>query len=269
MDVDLNLWERDLKAQYESVLAGAKCPDWAYPFAPPIPFVGKGYGENGRSKVLVYASAENLTYSKKLKEVPLWLRPDNQIIRSRIDHRERGGTCVHIQPIDNGSLLKAARHSLSQVVDDGSFTIYSPQAFLDQIAVANPGKFSVDSERNEDYAGDGTPWLASRPFITVDLRVLDPDIIIIPRTILNTLRSEPVDLELSRPGRTIIPNYQITTGTINRLIKRQLRKSAAPMRTSLVDQWPLAPGWQKLDMAAYLHWLDAVAYDWIEPRPRH
>lgn len=269
MDVGLNLWERDLQAEYEAVLAKTEHPAWAYPYAPPIPFVGKGYGENGRSKVLVYASAENLTYTKKLKEVPPWLQPDNQIIRSRIDHRERGGTCVHIQPIDNGSLLKAARHSLSQVTFNGSFTVDSPEAFLDQIAVANPGKFSVDAERNEDYAGDGTPWLASRPFMAVDLRVLDPDIIVIPRTILNTLRSEPVHLDLSRSGRTIVPNYQITAGTINRLINRQLRKSAAPKRTSVVDQWPLAPGWQKLDMAAYLCWLDAVAFDWIEPRPEN
>jgi len=218
---------------------------------------------------LVYASAENLTYTKKLKDVPLWLQPDNQTIRSRIDHLERGGTYVHIQPIDNGSLLKAARHSLSQIEVAGSFTCDSPEAFLNQIAVANPGKFSIDSQRNVDYASDGSPWLASRPFITIDLRVLDPDIIIIPRTILRTLRSEPMGMDFSRSGRTIIPNYQITTGTINRTIKRQLRKNSAPVVRSIVDHWQVAQGWEKLDMTAYLHWLDAVAVHWVEAPPQH
>lgn len=263
----LNDIERKLRVEYESILANVDPPDWAYQYAPAIPFVGNGYGAGNRSKVLVYSSAENLTYTRALKEVPLWMQPENQIIRSRIEHYERGGTCVHIQPIDNGSLLKAARHSLTQVALKGSFSIDSPQAFLDQIAVANPGKFSVDAKRNEDYAGVGTPWHASAPFIAVDIRVLDPDIIIIPKTILNTLRSEPLELELLKAGRTIIPNYQITAGTINRLIKRQLRNSSVPRKRSIVDDWPLAPGWQKLDMSPYLHWLDAIAINWIETRP--
>lgn len=269
VDVTLNAYERDLKAAYEEVLATTEHPDWAYPYTPPIPFVGSGYGEDGRSKVLVYASAENLTYTKKQKVVPLWLQPKNQILRSRIVHHVHGGTCIHIQPVDNGSLLKAARHSLNQVEVAGAFAVDSPKSFLGQVAVANAGKFSVNAQRNVDYAGDGTPWVASMPFIRIDLHVLNPDIIIIPRSILNTLRTEPLDLDMSGEGRTIIPNYQITAGTINRHIKRQLRKTSVQRRISAVEDWQLTSGWQKLDMGSYLHWLDAVAIHWIEPRKKH
>lgn len=224
MDDLLNDKERSLLQAYEDL--GRKAPEWAYPFAPPIPFVGKGYGVDSRSKVLIYASAENLRYTKKFKDDG-WLNPENQMIRSRVHHHERGATFVHMQPINNGSLLKAARHSLEQVWYQGSFSTDSPENFLDQVAVANPGKFSVNAESNIDYAGQRTPWLASKSFIEADLKILDPDIIIIPNTILRTLGKGPVGLSLTRPGRTIIPNYQITTRTINCTIKPKLSKPPA------------------------------------------
>lgn len=149
-----------------------------------------------------------------------------------------------------------------------AFDTDTPQAFLEQVAVANPGKFSkfnLKAKNNKDYAGDGTPWLASKPYIGIDLEVLDPDIIIIPRTIRDTLKKPPVNLDLTRKGRVIMPNYQITAGTINRTIKPQLKKLQVPKKRSIVEDWPLDTGWEKLDMSAYLHWLDAVASKWIEP----
>ena len=158
MDVTLNNREQELLREYKRLFT--KPPEWAYPFAPPIPFVGADYGE-GRSKVLIYASAENLTYTRKQSAASPWLSSEHQMLRSRCVHACNKGTCVHIQPIDNGSLLKAARHSLEQVKYQGAFDAASPEVLLEQVAVANPGKCSVDAKNNKDYAGDGTPWSAS------------------------------------------------------------------------------------------------------------
>ena len=58
------------------------------------------------------------------------------------------------------------------------------------------------------------------------------------------------------------PIYQITAGTINRLIKRQLTATEVPKMKSPVEDWPLFG--KKLDMSSYLHWMDAVAAHWIE-----
>lgn len=238
MNDQLNAKENELLRAYCEQNQGQVAPEWAYQFAPSIPFVGDDYGRNGRPKVLIYASAENLTYTRNQK-VEIWLQPKNQMIRSRVFHSVKHGTNIHIQPIDNGSLLKAARHSLEQVVPKGKFSTESPEIFLDQVAVANPDKFSVDSMNNKNYAGQKTPWLASKPFIEIDLEILDPDIIIIPKTILATLGKRPMNLNFTRPERTIIPNYQITAGTINRTIKPQLERSSVPKKRSLVEDWPL------------------------------
>lgn len=93
-----------LHDQFKNENPGLVAPKWAYHFAPPIPFVGASYGE-GRAKVLIYASAENLTYTRKPKGDRPWLLPENQMIRSRKYNACLGGTSVHIQPINNGSLL--------------------------------------------------------------------------------------------------------------------------------------------------------------------
>ena len=214
--------------------------------------------------MLIYASAENLSYTRRLKEIPVWLTATSQMFRARIDHSMRGGTNVHIQPIDNGSLLKAARHALTHIKHQGTFSTSSPEAFLNEVAVANPGKFSINTKQNKDYAGDGTPWLASKAFIQADLALLQPDIIIIPRTIRYALRGEPVNLDLAAPGRKIAPNYQITTGTINRLIKPKLKSTGLQKNPSPVDHWQIDPKWKRLDMSAYIQWLDEVAVQWVE-----
>lgn len=272
-DMDMDHKEKALLSEYRKELAtyreqnnGRVAPEWAYQYQPPIPWVGDGYETPGRPKVLIYASAENLTYTKKYEknpdEKPSYLKGDDQMLRSRICHTEYRGTHSHIQPINNASLLIAARHALTGIDHEGVFSLGSPETFLDEVAVANPGKFSINAQTNKDYAGDGTPWLASKPFIEIDLAVLDPDIIIVPRTIRDTLAKNPVGLNLSAKERIIAPNYQITARTINKHIRSQLQSIGSTKKPSPVDHWKVSSG--RLDMATYLHWLDEVAVHWVE-----
>ena len=120
MDDLLNDKERSLLQKYEGLFQQA--PEWAYPIAPPIPFVGEQYKKEGRAGVLIYASAENLGYTwnndqptlsawersivEHADEWPWFQDQQSRILRSRIMQERYRGTHVHIEPINNGGLLK-------------------------------------------------------------------------------------------------------------------------------------------------------------------
>lgn len=207
MDVELNPLEAKLLAAYKKQFNVS--PDWAYPVAPPIPFVGDHYPANGGG-VLIYASAENLGYTwdatsstvegwkhhlnRKAIEWP-WFENDlSQMVRGRMMLKREGGTRIHIEPINNGGLLKVARHILQYACPTKRFS-EEPVAFLQQIAVANPGKFSIrpnDGETavNYDYAGP-KHWKKFQEqiqYIAADLSALEPLVLIVPTTILRSLR---------------------------------------------------------------------------------
>ena len=144
-------------------LFDASRPQWAYKgIAPAIPYIGRTYGQLGLN-VLVYASAENLASDQNYRN---WIKGrirEEQLLRSYLSlDADPGSTDISIEPIKNGSLLKAARHALHMMRPESKFSLDAPASFLDEIAVANPGKFSVepDSEgtgankrKNLDYAG--------------------------------------------------------------------------------------------------------------------
>lgn len=102
--------------------------------------------------------------------------------------RSVGGTSVHIGPINDGTQLKVARHILECLRPLSGFAETSSKDFLEQIAVANPGKYSIFSATNKDYPRDVKKFQEMVPYILADLDALRPEILFIPRTIFNTLR---------------------------------------------------------------------------------
>jgi len=103
---------------------------------------------------------------------------------------------VHIEPINNGAQLKVARHALSYLPTKGAFESDSSKAFLEQVVVANPGKFSIDPNgldckprKNLDYANAPDKFAVQRSYLEADMKHLDPQIIILPRMVYDTLRS--------------------------------------------------------------------------------
>jgi hypothetical protein len=280
MDAALNPLEQQLIEGYKKLFK--KCPDWAYPVAPAIPFVGNNYPMEGGG-VLVYASAENLSYTwpkgeqawneamwqQQLPNVRPWFDPDKDpMLRSRnMLAVSPGTTKVHIEPINNGSLLLAANHALKCAkLNQPEWS--SATEFLDHIAVANPGKFSIRSSRNEDYAGNNCPccWAPSIPFIQNDLMLLRPSVIIAPKSVVESLRHQSIGIDLNVANCKLLPNYQITRGTINRQIKKQLKDLGAPAPAPLnKPDWPLSRGAEKWGMENYLQWIDLVASKWMQP----
>lgn len=250
-----------LKSSYTMVFTDHGFPKWSFEVLPPIPFVGERF-ESAPKRVMVYASAENLNHKDQvisLKNLP------EPMLRSRwyLADRRRSdpdSTFVHINPVDNRSLLLAARHVLHRLNPNWAFETDKPSNFLDQIAVANPGKFSIDPDktnaprkRNYDYANDPIKFEEMRQYILADLKVLSPDIVIVPATIARTLRRLDPPIDLAQ-GRKTIEVYQVTPQVINCHIKRQVSGADWEPGDLRYANWNVTDG--RLKMMLYLQWLD-------------
>ena len=189
---------------------------------PTIPFVGKNYLEQPK-KILVYASAENLAdyYVDENGEnnwEDNWLDNDK-----KAENRHRG--CfeepsfqeghlffphVHLEPMNNGCLATVVYYIASKLL---GVKYENPKEFYETIAFGNYGKFSIETQLqetfrkkpsltskekkslkkdktmkkfNKDYAGNGDLLSVSNEFIKADLKILQPDIIIMPKSIYKT-----------------------------------------------------------------------------------
>lgn len=190
---------------------GHEPPDWAYPLAPSIPFVGKQYGRWGG--LLIYASAENLAhYERDPARIPEFLKDERRFNRHRASATVHAKTGyfpnVHMAPFSNGSLLVAAAFYVLRRFEN-EFT--KPVDLLESIAAANVGKFSIRGKDNKDYAGK--PKLNnSVPYLRADLEVLKPDVVMVPRTML---RNKQVAQIFKESGCEVVPIYQFNATIVN------------------------------------------------------
>lgn len=185
-----------------------------------IPFIGKEFGKHTR--VLLYASAENLVDYTSNQYT--YLDNDDYAInrhRASFDEwKEEDGIfpSVHIAPVNNGCLAIATCYILEELGIKDKEEQISPTDFLEKIAVANFGKFSIEGKTNKDYASDSDPLSMSDPYIEEDIKILKPDIIIMPKSIYRTKKEF---LDRIKGNARIIGIHQINSSVINRIIKRQ------------------------------------------------
>lgn len=263
--MQLNKFEEQLTEQYRRRYEKRR-PDttiW-HETKPPIPFVGDQFGKDVRAKVLVYASAENLkwydedqrrklTYWRNRKEYTDWKRNSE---REEGRGRSNWFPHVHMAPVSDGTLLTAARY-LMEVFGKTNFS-EEPGKFIQQIAVGNYGKFSLKGGRNRDYASKPELLAVSDPYVIEDMGILQPDVVIIPRSIhLNAFKR--VLEQASHKPKHIGVIYQTNTGVINRHIDRQLNKAGLKKVTVRNAHW--SQEWLqhisgKIRMGRYLDWLD-------------
>lgn len=219
-----------LISQYSSIFdkKGLE-PDWAIRKAneptklvhPSIPFVGKKYFAQP-VKMLVYASAENLTkYTGHLDD------DVKAINRHRLyfDQSVQVGEffpCVHIGPFDTGSLTLCAYYILSKFMHINDV---DPAEFLESISFGNYGKYTVKpsvkqtknglTEENIDYAGDPQKLKESHDYIVADIEELKPDLIVIIDSTYNGAGSQKDFITPLCPTATIVPIMQILPRNIN------------------------------------------------------
>lgn len=208
----MNKLEIELLETYKNILKEEEIPDWSYECVPAIPFVGNNF-DRCKKRVLVYGSAENLRYLNDHKSRE---KICNNYLRNRENYDDKGFfTKIHIQPINDGSLLTASRYILSKLGYDNDYSD-NPKEYLEEISSSNFSKFSINNpKRNMDpvkkkYLKD------SLLYIIADIKVLKPDIIILPHTIYKFQFIKKV-LEEYVSNVKIIKIYQTNIQVINLL----------------------------------------------------
>lgn len=198
--------------------------------SPTIPFVGRDYTKQ-RTKIFLYASAENLSDYKG------WL--DNDVIainRHRVwfdsSAEKKFFPNVHIAPISDGSLLMVLRYICEKLAIDMPTT---PKEFLEAIAFANFGKFSIRTDSsNIDYAQDRTKLDCCMPYIQRDLEILQPDIIVMFQTIYSAERAK---IDVLKGTAKIIPIKQINARTVNTNLKKHYALKNEEELSPVIREW--------------------------------
>jgi hypothetical protein len=257
-NIKLNDLEKRLLRRYKEIYR-LEQPCWAFKIPPPIPFVGNNL-DNAPKRVLSYASAENLSfaYDENLKPISdnylHNLSIDKQFIRSRHCYEKNKESrnnknansitnmpFVHITPFNNGSQLAVTRYILSKLTyNDFS---YKPYEFIEQIAVANFGKFSIRSNKNRDYANNSALMGEMIPYITNDISTIQPDIIILPKTIFQKVEKWENILRRSEIKREIlfVLIYQVNRTNVNCHIMKKLESIEEPPEISKFTEWLCEP----------------------------
>lgn len=188
---------------------------------PAIPFIGKYYEKH---RVLVYASAENLT-----NEEPYLDNNDKALMRRFNEGSNKNKDFfrqVHIGPINDGSLLLTSAYILNKIGVNMNYN--DPKEFINSLAVDNFCKFTTVpvNGKNIDYADDINKLKYSFEYIKADIEILKPEIIILPIKIYETVMNKEKDLYnniKTIPNR--FPIYQINARNINlRIQKKYVKK---------------------------------------------
>lgn len=196
---------QQLLARYRQI--GLKPPPWAWDYRPSIPFVGVQYLPGG---ILAYASAENLSkYERNPSLTPSFMKDERVLNRHRNAFSVDGRffPFVHMQPFDDGSLIVAVQHYLA-THHRPRVTHGSPETLLEHIAAANCSKFSIRSRTDQDIAGSWPKLKESLGYVSADLAVLKPGVIIMPRTIWRHPQvSEAIQKEAPRARIVALPQF--------------------------------------------------------------
>jgi hypothetical protein len=251
--------EFELLKRYKKEFKISKSPSWAFPsqdwdysktplkkpFPPSIPFIGNNYYQAPK-KIALYASAENLAhYGRKPETVPEFLcdeRAWNRHREANLEGWDKFFPRLHIGPVENGSLLCAVHficnHLNLSVPDD-------PRLFLENLVVGNVGKFSIAGDRskkkdtNHDYAGSINYLEASLPFFKMDLKVLQPEILILPKS-MYTHQEVKNSISEILPEVTIIPVPQFNSTVVNIHLKRNQKTGfqlTKKWKGTILDEW--------------------------------
>ena len=206
-----------------------------------IPFVGKNYAEQD-FKILVYASAENLAnydgYLEREEKVDICDRHRGWFNKKY--NETRFFPDVHLQPMNDGMLLLAAYYIAYQLKSEYREKL-EPIEFMEKIAFGNYGKYSIEGPKNIDYPPkkeEKEKVAMSHDYIREDIRILKPDLIIMPRTIFDNDKNFVSTLqELSDKPLQFCKIYQLNRTTMNCLIKKKFQPREYSSMDEVFFQW--------------------------------
>ena len=184
---------------------------------PTIPFVGKNYSTQ-KTKILLYASAENLSDYLNEKKGGGWLDDDAKAINRHRWYKDLSNNFfpwVHITPINDGSLLIVLRYICERLHIDMPD---NPNDFMENIAFANFGKFSIEVHDGKNRDPKGRKVLDFYiEYVKQDISLLRPNIIVMFNSIYKT---EKQNIEAIKGNAKIIRIYQINKTTVSKIISK-------------------------------------------------
>jgi hypothetical protein len=211
-------YREKLSNEYKTIFKNEKKPKWTVkkienttePIHPAIPFVGENYD---KTKLLIYASAENLSLYKKERDG--WLDNDKKSIYRRYNNIniKEFFPVLNCGPIECGQLLIVSAYILKYL--NITISYKNPHEFLSNIAADNFGKFSKAGNKNNDYAGNINYLKYSFKYIKADLSILKPKIIILPHQIYSFSEVKELIKKYS-PSCKCFPIYQMNAHNINK-----------------------------------------------------
>lgn len=259
--------ERELREAYRKIRS-ENIPEWAVHkitpnkthelVVPTIPFVGKNYAKQDK-KVLVYASAENLrNYCVGEETDRIWLDDDIQAENRHrkcfddpdMQRRKQADVIpyVHCGPMETGLLLTATMYIVDRL---GMLSLSeSPRQFCERIAFGNYGKYSIETpnqlskrkniskiaaKNNIDYAGNIKLMELSHKFVAKDISTLNPDYIILPRTMYEAAKSF---IDKIKGDAKIIPIHQMLAGNVHNHIAPNDRNKKTYKKYDACDLHP-------------------------------
>jgi len=238
---------------------GLTPPPWSWDFRPSIPFVGIHYEPGG---ILVYASAENLSYYERNPEdKPTYMTDERALDRHRAANVQASGAFfsnIHIQPFNDGKLIIALQYYLAKHHQPKEIH-RNPKRLLERIAAANFSKFSIKGEVDRDIAGNMNKLRESMAYVSADLEVLKPAVVIMPRSIF---KHEPICEMIRRisPATKVIALPQFTPQVANIHLSHHAKSAArlcAALRGSMLQKWiDRVPGYKPGNFHRFLIELD-------------
>lgn len=260
---------RKLLETYHALYSKYEAPEGMFKLRPAIPFVGKKY-QNIEPKILSYASSENLSYAYDKNLYP------NALEIHKLENKEQFNRAryfynkykeyfpyVHMEPFNNGSQLFITRHIISKLGYADKFD-NDPYEFIEQISVANPGKFSIASKKNADYASNIKKMSFSIDYIKEDFAQLKPKIVILPKTVFETInRIEKWNNLLNEAGIKSVSFVQIFQLSFfnNHRIEKQIKGLPRPDKDDcLYGGWLEKIDCGKVDINAHFSWVDNGLY---------
>lgn len=273
-NIMLNKIESVLFNRYKEIYNASGKPNWAFDLIkPPIPFVGRNC-DKIFPRVLSYASAENLGYVYNNDLTPntdftIHNLGDEQFYRSRYYYSKctRGNfPYVHIGPFNNGSQLFITRHILTKLGYGETFG-NDAYEFIEQISVANAGKFSIRSKKNKDYVSDKEKMEYSLDYIKADISAILPDIVILPKTIFKTIDSiyswEDIISNAGKSSIDFVLIYQPSFYNNDRVSRQIDGLKKADKGKYAYGQWldKIKIDAPTLNIEDYFTWVDNKKYD--------
>jgi len=238
------IYREELSIKYSDIFKKEKKPRWAVkkienqyePIHPAIPFVGENYD---KTKLIVYASAENLSHYKD--DGDGYLDDDKKSIYRRYNNinkhkNENYFPDLHCSPITDGQLLIVSAYILKCLNIRISYN--DPYEFVSYIAADNFGKFSK-AGRNVDYAGKIDYLQYSFKYIEEDLSILKPKVIILAYKMYSFPEVKEL-INKHSPQCLCLPIFQMNTHNINR--KDRIAKHTKRKKKDIA---PILLEWQK------------------------